>query len=1486
MEEMTQLSLTDIPPVENAYEVKLLAVARQLARTFWRHQKLHYNQAKALMQREFSGSDAAGHWQWKDVYEAQEVALVFMLPYYSDRLKSLSAIAVLQQLARLESLGLTHTRRSEEAVALQQFSTPLQLAYVASHCARIRPSDLVLEPSAGTGILAQFCVLRGAEVVLNELSDRRRDLLKQLFPQAAIYPFNAEQIHDHLPETIQPSVVIMNPPFSASPKQERRNPQATGKHVRSAFLRLVPGGRLVLITGHWFSPSSSFWRTAFAGIEDQVCVRATVVLAGEAYAKHGTSIATRLTVIDKQPPEGDPISLEMGTEWAILPVNQQPTKVRSLETAKVATLLKSLPPRGELQPVAEVFEPEIEAVEPELERSAPDPDIEIDLCLKRDPHPDEAEVIVVEPEPEAEATPEPTVPVSEPPAAPPVPIWDEAMELQYDEIEITGNTSLEATLYEVYHPQRIAIQGAQPHPTTLCESVALASVRPPLPSYRPRLPRSVIEGLLSEAQLESVVYAGESHSQFLSGAYRVDDSLDSIEVCSSDDPDAVRFRRGWFLGDGTGSGKGRQVAGVILDNWLQGRTKALWVSKSDKLIEDARRDWSALGGDEAQIYGLSQFKLSTEIPLDKGIVFTTYATLRGTSRQGKTSRLAQLIDWLGSDFSGVIAFDEAHAMGNAIAEQGNRGLQKASQQGLAGLRIQHALPSARVLYVSATGATKVSNLAYASRLGLWQTGDFPFASRAEFIAAIESGGVAAMEVVCRDLKALGLYFARNISFDGVEYGALEVPLTAEQTAIYDAYAEAFMVIHTHLESALEACNIVGSDGGTRNRAAKMAAKSAFESHKQRFFNHLITSMKCPTLIRAIEADLAAEMAVVIQVVSTNEELMKRRLAEIPTEEWTDLNIDITPRENVMTYLVHAFPVQLHEEYTTEEGQILSRPVVDAEGQPVLSREAVAQRDALIERLASLPPLPGALDQLLHHFGHDRVAEVTGRSLRILCEPETGRLFVSNRPGSANLDEAQAFMGDEKPLLIFSDAGGTGRSYHADLNCRNTRRRVHYLLEAGWRADNAIQGLGRSHRTNQAVAPIFRPVVTDVRGERRFISTIARRLDALGALTRGQRQTGGQGLFDPKDNLESVYAAAALRQLFVLLFQGQVDCCSLLRFEAATGLSLRTNEGQFKENLPNIQQFLNRLLALPIQLQNDLFEVFDRLLEARIESAMATGTFEVGVETLQAEKFEVISREVIYTHASGGETLCVEVEETQKSQILSLPAALQLRAEQEGRLMVNRQSGRSAVVISTSSTVSESGAVIPRFALLRPSSRTKLTATELDHSSWEVVAQLEWQRGWEKEVQETPPVTTRRFFLICGLLLPIWNSLDSENLRVFRLQTDSGERFLGRVIEPHKLQRIAESLGIQQVELSASEVFQLVMQQRQSVPLPGGLSLRASLVMGEYRLEVAGSISDGLCEQLKAAGCFTEIIAWRRRVFIPSDERQGTAVTERVLALLR
>ncbi len=947
----------------------------------------------------------------------------------------------------------------------------------------------MLEPSAGTGLLAILAEISGGSLLLNELAETRADLLAALFPAITVTRVDAAQIDDHLAMGAVPSVVLMNPPFSVMANVSGRVADAASRHIASALARLADGGRLVTITGANFGPEQPAWRDAFMRLQERGRVVFTATIDGSLYARHGTTIETRLTVIDKLPAE-EPATFPASTGIA----------------PDVATLLAWI--EAQVPPRLPVAMPESA---PPLLGSAPRA---VRGYLTR-------------------AT-------TARPAAPPS-IDPEGVELAYNTVDWTPPEGAHLTdaIYEEYGLQSIRIPGSQAHPTKLVQSAAMASVAPPKPAYRPMLPMGITD-LLSDAQLETVIYAGEAHSDFLAGTWMVDATFDLVQAAPAEAENTVRFRRGFMLGDGTGAGKGRQSAGIILDNWLRGRRKAVWISKSDKLIEDAQRDWSALGMERLLVTPLSRFAQGKPITLSEGVLFATYATLRSDDRGEKVSRVRQIVDWLGSDFDGVIIFDESHAMANAAGGKGERGDVAASQQGRAGLRLQHALPNARIVYVSATGATTVHNLAYAQRLGLWGGEDFPFANRAEFVEAIEDGGVAAMEVLARDLRSLGLYTARSLSYDGVEYELVEHALTEEQRSIYDAYAGAFAVIHNHLDAAMQAANITGDDG-TLNRQAKSAARSAFESAKQRFFGHLLTSMKTPTLIRSIKRDLEDGHVAVVQIVSTGEALMERRLAEIPTEEWNDVRVDITPREYVLDYLAHSFPVQLYEAFTDGEGNLSSRPVY-RDGQPVESREAVARRDELIERLASLPPVPGALDQIVQRFGTDIVAEVTGRSRRIVRKGE--RLAVENRAPSANLAETAAFMDDLKRILVFSEAGGTGRSYHAELSAKNQRLRVHYLLEPGWKADAAIQGLGRTNRTNQAQPPLFRPIATNVKAEKRFLSTIARRLDTLGAITRGQRQTGGQGLFRPEDNLESSYARAALRQLYLLIVRGKVEGCSL------------------------------------------------------------------------------------------------------------------------------------------------------------------------------------------------------------------------------------------------------------------------------------------------------------------------------------------------------
>jgi hypothetical protein len=323
--------------------------------------------------------------------------------------------------------------------------------------------------------------------------------------------------------------------------------------------------------------------------------------------------------------------------------------------------------------------------------------------------------------------------------------------------------------------------------------------------------------------------------------------------------------------------------------------------------------------------------------------------------------------------------------------------------------LQNRLPLARVIYASATGASDVNNLAYATRLGLWGKGT-AFPDRTSFIARIREGGIAAMELVARELKAMGVYTARALSYAGVEYDILEHALTPRQIADFDAYADAWAIIRRNLEAALGASGVTDPlEGKTLNGQALSAARSRFESSKQRFFGQLLLSMKLPSLIPAIEDALATDHSVVIQLVSTAEALLDRRLADLSAEDRAEIQLDLSPREIVADYLDNAFPTRAMESYWDEDGNERSRPMVDEAGNPVHSQEALRIKAETLELLGALPPIVPALDAIISRFGTDAVAEITGRTRRLVTLPD-GSQRLESRTANQSLADANAFMG--------------------------------------------------------------------------------------------------------------------------------------------------------------------------------------------------------------------------------------------------------------------------------------------------------------------------------------------------------------------------------------------------------------------------------------------------------------------------------------------
>ena len=996
----------------------------------------------------------------------------------------------------------------------------------------------------------------------------------------------------------------------------------------------------------------------------------------------------------------------------------------------------------------------------------------------------------------------------------------------------------------------------------------MASVMPPKTNYKISLPKSLITtGALSDAQLEAVVYAGHAHSDML--------------------PDGVR-RRGIFIGDGTGVGKGREIAGIILDNWGKGRSKAVWVSEKRALINDAKRDWSGLGRSADDLIDHGKSKPGNAITAKTGILFTSYDTMKsaeqtkvqGLKVRGK-SRVDQIVEWVGKDFDGVIAFDESHNMANAVAEVGTRGKKDAAQKALAGLELQKRLPNARVVYVSATGATEVTNLAYADRLGLWGAGT-PFPDRADFVSKVSSGGIAAMELVARDMKAMGHYIARNLSYDGVEYNRLEHTLTADQRPIYDKLAEAWQIVLQNFMAALE-----DTSGTVVSSKRKSAINAQFWGTHQRFFNQIITAMQMPSVLSSVEADLAAGRQSVLQLVNTMEAAQERALEKHRQSGEGEIeDLDMTPRDQLMQMVASAYPVQRYEDATDENGSVFSRPVVDSEGKPVINQEAVAARERLLNQLGSLRVPDGPLEILFNHFGTDKIAEVTGRKQRVVRKPdENGEMktVVEQRGAQSNIAEAQAFQGGKKKILVFSEAGGTGRSYHAAIGSGSENaRRAHYLVQPGWRADKAVQGFGRTHRTSQASAPIFHLVTTDLQGQKRFISSIARRLSQLGALTKGERRAGDQGLFSMRDNLESGEATLALNQFFKDVYAGEVENITMDDLEKGMGLKLiDPRSGGLTTNLPEMSKFLNRVLSLTIDRQNLVFQEFSNRLDAVIERAAAAGTLDTGVETYRADKITKQSEQTVFTDPrSGAETKHVHLEVHTKNEPADFEETLAGRVRTGGErplaFVMNKRSGRVFAVSRASSYTNKDGAVVDQYRLTSPVDYQFMDRADVDRENWERVNEDTARTLWGNQVANMPEYRKSALHLITGAILPIWDRL-SGSPKIYRLQTDAGERMLGRVVPTMSINDTLGRLGVSGVKtkMSAQDAVDRILG-GDVAELANRWKIKPSVVAGERRLELVGP--DYRSEpELAKHGVFTERIGYQTRFFIPVGETAPEAL---------
>jgi hypothetical protein len=1027
-----------------------------------------------------------------------------------------------------------------------------------------------------------------------------------------------------------------------------------------------------------------------------------------------------------------------------------------------------------------------------------------------------------------------------------------------------------AQVFTTYHVSRLA--GGRTHPAVIVESASMAAVRPPVITYRPTLPpRIVEEGALSVIQMERVIYAGQRHEQRL--------------------PDGARG--GFFIGDGTGLGKGRSLAAIILDNWNQGRRRALWVSVNNDLMDAAKRDLNDVGAGHIPLARINDYPANGEIALQHGVIFCSYPSLISQSKDGKR-RIDQIQRWLGRH--GVAILDEVHKAKNALAS----GFGQPTQTGQAVIDLQSAEknPDYRIVYSSATGATDVRHMIYMTRLGLWGPGtSFPSGFN-QFMNEIEAGGVGAMELVSRDLKALGMYLSGSISFGvcpksgkAVEYREIIHRLTPEQREMYNHAAAAWQHVLKNIEDAIRVTR-----GSSR---ARSLAVTRFWGDHQRFFRQFICAIKVPTVIAETEKALAEGKSIVISLVGTGEARTQDQVGRALAEGATLEDLDFTPREIIAQMIERGFPTTVYQDETDPEtGRKSWHVVADKNGAPVQSREALRMKRALLDGLSALHLPENPLDQIVNHFGEDAVAELTGRKRRLIRDPKSGKIVYKKRAPEGvamdrvNVHEMNQFQGGKKRVAIISDAASMGISLHASNRAANKQRRVHLTLELGWSADKQLQTFGRTHRSDQAAPPEYGLVSTELGGERRFCSTIARRLWSLGALTKGDRSATNSGDL-AKYNFETPEGRAALTAFFRGIMRGDEvpglgDARQTLR---DMGLLTRGPDGSEdirREDEANVPRFLNRVLALDVDRQNALFDHFTSVFERTVAAAKAGGVFDEGVTDVRAVaiRFVRTPRVVTIDEVTGAETTHYTLEVDHPSDTLPFEAAERERQEKGGAFM--RHIKRGNVILATPSrlhTDPDTGDTCRMFAVSRPEGARKIYEPEGELARrFRPVRPEEAREWWEKRHVELPAVETSQMHVIGGAILPLWQRMkiqQGSGLRIVRVTTQDGRRIVGAQIPEERVGPVLRSLGISRTLKSPEEVFEAVWRNDEEVELVTGVVIRRTSVHKEKRIELC-NLQYSHYAALRRMGLIEEYIQHRNRFFVPTEEGAGVAALAQAL----
>ncbi|EEF43544.1 protein FORGETTER 1 [Ricinus communis] len=519
--------------------------------------------------------------------------------------------------------------------------------------------------------------------------------------------------------------------------------------------------------------------------------------------------------------------------------------------------------------------------------------------------------------------------------------------------------------------------------------------------------------------------------------------------------------------------------------------------------------------------------------------------------------------------------------------------------------------------------------------------------------------------------------------------------------------------------------------------------------------------------------------------------------------------------------------------------------------------SLERKSKILEIIRSLDLPNNPLDDLIDQLGGpEKVAEMTGRrGMLVRASSGKGVTYQARNTKDVtmemvNMHEKQLFMDGKKLVAVISEAGSAGVSLQADRRAINQKRRVHLTLELPWSADRAIQQFGRTHRSNQASAPEYRLLFTNLGGERRFASIVAKRLESLGALTQGDRRAGPTL---SAYNYDSAYGKKALMVMYRGIMEQDVlpvvppGCSSenpesiqdfIIKAKAAlvaVGIVRDSVIGNGKlsgriidSDMHDVGRFLNRLLGLPPEIQNRLFDLFVSILDLLVQNARIEGNLDSGIVDMKANIIELqgTPKTVHVDQMSGASTILFTftldrgitwessstmIEEKQKDGLgSSSDGFYESKREWLGRrhFILAFESPASGMFKIVRPAVGESVREMPLAEL--KSKYRKISSLDKARSGWEdeyEVSSKQCMHGPNCKLSNFCTVGRRlqEVNVLGGLILPVWGTIEKalskqarqshKRLRVVRLETTTdSHRIVGLLVPNAAVETVLQDLA--------------------------------------------------------------------------------------------